>query len=70
MKREYIYLQQSWIKKTELQELGFDKTINAYNNLLKVLQKEIIEKNNKIKSIVTQVKFSQKKMSRAYLSES
>lgn len=70
MKREYTYLQQSWIKKVELEELGLNKIINAYNNLLRVLQKEIIEEKNKIKPIVTQVKFFQKKMNRVYLSES
>jgi hypothetical protein len=38
--------------------------------LLKVLQKEMIEEKNKTKSIVTPVKFFQKKMNRQYFSES
>lgn len=70
MQREYIHLKQSWIKDTELKELGFDKIINAYNNFLMALEKERSSenickiKNEEAKFIMARPKFSQKEVDR------
>lgn len=43
--REYNHLQESWIKETELIELGYRKVVKAYYNFVKVLEESLHSKN-------------------------
>jgi hypothetical protein len=40
MKREYSHLQMSWIKKAELEELGYGKIIRSYDNFMETLKND------------------------------
>lgn len=39
IQREYIQLRSSWIQDKHLKELGFNEVVDAYNNLLSVMEK-------------------------------
>ena len=76
IQREYVHLRESWIKDTELKELGFDKIINAYDNFLMALEEgkssENIcrAKNEEAKRIMSKPKFSQREVDRVYFGQS
>lgn len=75
MKREYNHLQESWIKETELKELGYHEIITAYNNFVEALEKGISPKNickakqEEAKRIMAKPKFSQKEVDRVYFGQ-
>lgn len=70
MKREYNELRFSWIKNNDFKELGFTNVIEAYNNLLKVMEETSDNANlsklkkEEIKRIKTNPKFSQSQVDR------
>jgi retron-type reverse transcriptase len=39
VKQEYIHLRSSWIQSSDLKDLGYEKVIEAFNNLLNVMEK-------------------------------
>lgn len=45
MRREYRSLQESWIKKTELEELGYSEIIRAYDKFIETLKEGMGSKN-------------------------
>jgi hypothetical protein len=39
LKQEYMHLRSSWIQENDLKELGYSEVMDAYNNLLQVMEK-------------------------------
>jgi retron-type reverse transcriptase len=65
VKREFLHLRSSWIQEKDLKELGFTEVVNAYNNLLSVMEKASENKNladlklEEVKRIKSNPKFKQ-----------
>lgn len=65
LQSEFIQLRSSWIQDKNLKELGFDKVIDAYNNLLSVMEKAsdtqhlATLKSEEVKRIKSNPKFKQ-----------
>ena len=73
--REYNHLRESWIKETELKELGYHEIIKAYDNFVKALEKGISLENickakqEEAKRIMAKPKFSQKEVDRVFFGQ-
>ena len=65
IQREFIQLRSSWIQNKDLKNLGFNEVIDAYNNLLSVMEKasdnkHLVDlKSEEIKRIKSNPKFKQ-----------
>ena len=65
LQSEFIQLRSSWIQDENLKELGFGKVIDAYNNLLSVMEKAsdtqhlVTFKSEEVKRIKSNPKFKQ-----------
>ena len=45
VKQEYLHLRSSWIQEKDLKDLGYTEVMNAFNNLLNVMEKTYCEIN-------------------------
>jgi Type II intron maturase len=75
MRREYSRLQESWIKKIKLEELGYGKVIRAYDKFIETLREGMGSKNlakvkdEEAKRIKAKSKITQRELDHVYFGQ-